>query len=501
MSNMVTYTALVAEDETEVARVPNRFILVGLRPFDRMKVLLEQAIYCDYLLAVCSSTTSITELHQNISKMRGYLDDEIHGSDEVANTLYKSGLDIFDKIMHHRYDDLCTLQVATDLRAIFTTPVCEKYWYSLYTPTITDTFLTEWLSFKVGWISNDLYPDHNLTESAIYIPSLALADFRDRLDQPENLQVCMTLRPISVAGYNLQVPRANYTPGREGLYLSDFIKRFNLRDLSVDEIIGIYASFAIDHDNYVIANATGCVVTMAGVCYDVITGSSYTSDDLDAGSNIADKGDWINLLRTMVQEGRLQKVHNNRLFGDLLTRMGVDSDTVNYFTKNITQISTREASAFRNSVFSSVAGDKFIAGTEADDEPYEDDQADDTVASTDDTDEGTGDISEDDTSLGMDDTEDTSTEDQQPDVEKVKPQIDPEKMLLELAAPNNNQLSGYLYRRVVAERLDNLINQPPQNARPSDILMLKRWRANWLYLVSIACLRDFLTRISLRLSK
>jgi len=240
---------------------------------------------------------------------------------------------------------------------------------------------------------------------------------------------------------------------------------------------------------------------MAGVCYDVITGSSYTSDDLDAGSTIADRGDWINLLKTMIQEGRLQKVHNNRLFGDLLARMGVDSDTVNYFTKNITQISTREASAFRNSVFSSVAGDKFIAGTEADDETTEDDQTDDTIASTDDTDANTGEAPEDDTSLDMSGSDGTSTGDQQPDVEKVKPQIDPEKMLLELAAPSNTQLSGYLYRRVVAERLDNLINQPPQNARPSDILMLKRWRANWLYLVSIACLRDFLTRISLRLSK
>ena len=61
-------------------------------------------------------------------------------------------------------------------------------------------------------------------------------------------------------------------------------------------------------------------------------------------------------------------------------------------------------------------------------------------------------------------------------------------------------MSDYLYREIVAQRIGTLIKNPPRNAHPNDILMLKRWRSRWLYLASVACLRDFLTRISLRLS-
>ena len=100
----------------------------------------------------------------------------------------------------------------------------------------------------------------------------------------------------------------------------------------------------------------------------------------------------------------------------------------------------------------------------------------------------------------MDDTSDTGDESDET-TEKVKPQIDPQKMLLEISNPQNEALSDYMYRELVAQSISAIIKNPPNNARPNDILMLKRWRSRWLYLASVACLRDFLTRVSLRLSK
>ena len=80
-----------------------------------------------------------------------------------------------------------------------------------------------------------------------------------------------------------------------------------------------------------------------------------------------------------------------------------------------------------------------------------------------------------------------------------KPPLDPKMMLLELANPTQS-MSDYIYREMVARRISYIIKNPPENALPNDILMLKRWRSRWLYLASIACLRDFLSRVSIRLS-
>ena len=71
--------------------------------------------------------------------------------------------------------------------------------------------------------------------------------------------------------------------------------------------------------------------------------------------------------------------------------------------------------------------------------------------------------------------------------------------MLELAGTKET-LSDYIFRETVARRISNLLKNPPENAMPNDLLTLKRWKSRWLFLASVACIRDFLTRISLRLS-
>lgn len=117
--------------------------------------------------------------------------------------------------------------------------------------------------------------------------------------------------------------------------------------------------------------------------------------------------------------------------------------------------------------------------------------------------EDTSEESKDDTTES-DSNEDTDS-DNQDEVEKTqkqdihKPSIDPTMMLLEMASPDET-LSDYIFRETVSMRIDNFLKNPPENASPNDLLMLKRWRSSWMWLTSISCLKDFLTRLSLRLS-
>jgi hypothetical protein len=244
----------------------------------------------------------------------------------------------------------------------------------------------------------------------------------------------------------------------------------------------------------------------------MVTGSSFTTN-YAGNDKCEDRSVWIETLRDMILKGQLQSDIDGELFGELLARIGENSDLVNYFKKPITVVSATEALAFRGSVFAEFLPDKIEAGLEAMDEKDQDsDESDnendstgedaDAETSNDDTSADTGDDTETTPDEGSTDTAETTTpepEKKDQSAEKVRPQIDPGKMLLELANPTDS-MSDYIYRETVSRRIASILKNPPENAMPNDLLMLKRWRSRWLYLASIACLRDFLTRVSLRIS-
>ena len=63
----------------------------GLHPFDKMKFVLEQAIYWDYLHRVCGDTTSVNDLKNSVAYYRRTLKNNIFDRDVVLNTLYSIG--------------------------------------------------------------------------------------------------------------------------------------------------------------------------------------------------------------------------------------------------------------------------------------------------------------------------------------------------------------------------------------------------------------------------
>ena len=492
MSNMVSYTMISSDDDVNQGVAPGVFLLSELHPFDRMKVVLEQAIYLDYLQK-CSVTSTLDEYRQNVVSLFNQLPNALYEDDVIRQDLYKTGYAAAHHILFRDPVDLLhhTGITAFDIYNIFNQLDAREYFGNRYTASMTKPFLDQWLASTCGWYNAEEFKDGITTKCAVYLPELCVCSIKENINAYISNDVCIVLMPVRMNSFDLKTANT-----RNRNCLSCYLRNFDMSHLGLDDLIGIYASFAIDHDRYVMTNSNASVkVTMADICFDMITGSSYVLHNTPAGKDrIVDLPYWKELVLSHVKEKKLKPVQDSKLFGELLRNIGESDDIVSYFTKDIDHITATEALSYRKSIYASLFTDKFKASMEDDADPATDD-----ATATDETD--TDNLSAD---LGgtdeMDDTSDTGDESDET-TEKVKPQIDPQKMLLEISNPQNEALSDYMYRELVAQSISAIIKNPPNNARPNDILMLKRWRSRWLYLASVACLRDFLTRVSLRLSK
>lgn len=490
-----------------------QFNVSALEPLDAVRVVLEQAIYADYLM-LTGNTETANGLKQQISGMRAALPTHIPGVETSHSALYAAGLEFIAAILSGRYS--CGQHVNT-LQVLFEQPIIREYVNGEYTAHMTKDFLTQWSAYRYGLYDKSTYTEGTLIGTGIYVPeSKVVLNRHPEINRLDNKDFCVVVEfhPRSVISFTLASPEVP-----KGTFV-DFIQRFDFSDRTVEDLVGILASFALEHDRYVMTNSSVTPeLRIADVCFDMVTGSSYAPRS--AGLRVSSEVHaFFNFLKEAVQTNRLAGVKDHGLFGELLSRCGEDPNIVNYFAKPVTLISSAEAFAFRKSAYATFIEDRFVSGMEAVDENAETDEgsegdsSEDKADDTKDTDEQSSDEkdSDDDSSAETTDTdpekvpeelkEDESTsDDDDADKKKTdkKPTIDPQKMLIELASPDET-MSEYIFRETVARRISDILRNPPENARPNDLLMLKRWRSRWLYLASISCLRDFLTRVSIRLS-
>lgn len=492
MSNMVSHAKIAPHGDNHCL-LSEQFNIGALHPFDGMKVALEQAMYAQYL-DMASSTTTIDELHYNVDRMLAQLPKELRGNDTTLNGLYQSGIEIARHIQNNGPRGGLSKISPQDLFAIFYQPKMKDYIHREYLSTMTEDFLTQWVAFYLGWYNKDRYDDGILHECALYVPGTVIAqNYNPAISSMDNNAFHLHLKLTPVAMTSFDLTKASKEPA----CLHCFLDLFDMREYSLDDLVGILASFSIDHDQYVMTNTSGHPgPRMADVCFDLVTGSSFVCTDSAGLNRTRDHEPFFQMIRSQIERGRLKVVQDYELFGELLTKTGESSDIVNYFIKPITLISATEAYAFRSSDYATFMTDRFEPGMEALDEGLEDtnEQGGDPSEGSEESGEGTepddGTIPE---------TDETGFSDENNSAEDDKPQIDPNRMLLELAQPSES-MSDYIYREMVARRISYILKNPPENAMPNDLLMLKRWRSRWLYLASISCLRDFLTRVSIRLS-
>ena len=517
MSIATTYAAI---HHPEAVDTYKQFNITALAPFDAMKVCLEQALYYTYLKATCSTTTTLDTYKLHIGSLVGNL--RWKGEHDTKEALFEKGVAYTRYLLSdpNTYSNVDTYP--QDLFAIFDEPNQQNYVNKEYTATITNTFLTEWVSLFLGWYDEVKYQDGTLYESALFVPSpKPMLEYNPYVPSTRNQDytVVLFLEQKPLQAFDMTAARLDPSKAT----LANVLHRCSF-DCNVDAILGLIASFALDHDQYVMTDNNRCpTFRMSDICYKLVNGS-LSDTCISAGElQVTDRGEMFETLRTLVDSGRLERLQEYTLFGQLLAMLGEDRKIVDYFTKPVETVSASEALTYRKSDYIGWIPDKLIAGMEAaDDDPDDEDDDKDKDKDEDTPSEDTGEggmfgadpddttdeggtttVEEDSTTDSTDAIDDTldkePMEDPASNDEDKKREIDPDKLLLQLANPNES-MSDYIYREMVGRRITNILKNPPANALPNDLLMLKRWKSRWLYLTSIACLRDFLTRVSLRLS-
>jgi hypothetical protein len=409
--------------------------------------------------------------------MFGRINRTMNTTDPLLNTMYESGIHMIKCLLK---GDAIERKYHKDLFVIFHQPPMQKYVNREYLPTILESFLEVWVSMMFGWDDPDKYPNGLMGEAPLLIPSaVILKNYvpSKATTLHNDYGVVINLYP-KVFG--------NFTLGQLVNNVHEFFALFDMSMHTLDALVGVYAAFCLDHDKYVMTNSQPRQgFSIADVCFDLVTGSSFVFPDSAGLIRVYDRHIFFEVTKKQIAAGRLRMVEDCELFGELLMKSGADQDIVNYFIKPISLISAAEAYAYRNSEFSGFLEDRFLTGTAAIDEETEEQ----------DTDSVPGVDSEEPLESG----DDTGISEEPTSAEDDKPQIDPKKMLLEMVKPSET-MSDFIYREMVARRISAILKNPPENAMPNDLLMLRRWRSRWIYLASVSCLRDFLTRVSIRLS-
>lgn len=459
----------------------------GLHPFDKMKFVLEQAIYWDYLHRVCGNTTSVNDLKNSVAYYRRTLKNNIFDRDVVLNTLYSIGYEAIDKLLNEK--DYYFIKLV-DLESIFSrNPLPTASDEGIYRCSMQYEFLVEHYAIATRKWDTNKYPTGIMLECALYVPSIKLISKKQENTKALNDSICISLEPKTMSSFNF-----NELTKYRNMCPHCIMQAFDMHEISLDEYVALLACFSLDHNKYIM-NVHDTDFSVADVCFDLVTGSSYTALLGSAGMDLVkDLEPWLTFVKNMISSGKLKSSKDNELFGELLAKLGEDSKIVNYFTKPLNQITATEALSFRNSFFSDFISDRLAIGMEDIDQSSEDDSSNDEADKS--VDSETPEVN---TSIDGATDGDLVTEKVPEEDINIKPQIDPGKMLLELAK-SADSMSDYIYRETVSRRISSILKNPPENAMPNDLLMLKRWRSRWLYLASISCLRDFLTRVSLRLS-
>lgn len=502
MEHMVTHAKIVPYNQESACSVYYQFNLEGLHQFDAMRVILEQSLYWYYLRDVTRSSTMIEAFRRNLSMYFHSLPSDISATNGGIRDLYLLGYTAIRNLLE--VDLGCRAVRYIDCYAIFSQPRMKEYCDREYLPTITMTFLKEWFimynKFSIVDYFREEYPEKKMMEAALYLPTpTVIKNYDVRKSESENtdyqITICLEERPMTC--FYLDSEFDDIHNDHFGT-IYRWLSHFDLSNISVDDLVGILANFSIEHDQYVMnLNDPDIPTTIMDLSYDLVTGSSFAHDSAGTSQRVvSDHAIFIELIKFLLKRGQLKPLQDYELFGALLEKAGIDPKIVNYFVQPDTRILGEEAYAFRTSIYATFIKERWIPGMEAaGDEPEEPEEPeatpDETEAGTEETEEPTDDMGAD-ISAPADEPDETPAE--------KKPEIDPDRMLLELAAPNET-MADYIYREMVNRRITSILQNPPESARPNDLLMLKRWKSRWLYLTSIACLRDFLSRVSIRLTE
>lgn len=530
MINLTYYGRVVPASSATIANSEVKMLNVkALQPILAIQVVLEQYILADYLRRADNPKAGNV-----LAAIAERLDNSL--PKRIGNTIFADAYNIGKEYCELMRKGMYTSIDAQQLLDIFTSPLLEDEVTddNIYTATIAKQgpeFLYVWLNITTSYVPASVKEQPG-TEPALFnapllIPSLVPGK-RLGTDGFNGDDEYVTTIDFS---YNTEISSSFNMFGSNRTGLGNLLARYNLAKNHLGNIAGLLSNFCLERNRYIMTNSGtngNCVpCTIQDVCFDLVT--SAGSHDATARSSLASNLSNANkmrletsltLLAQMAKSNHLGRIHNVEdssmkfVITELMSRCGASAQLVNYFTKPVQAITMAEARAFDSSIWADLIDSRLshISGMEALDEEVDDTEDEDTSDDTEQEDTASDKPSEDaadeddneaDTDEEQDDdSSDDSAEDEdkgEPGKVDHRPDIDPKLMLLELASPVE-ALSDYLYRELVSRRISYILKNPPKNADPEVLHFLKAWKSQWLYLVSIPTIRDFISRITIRLS-
>lgn len=471
-----------------------------LTAVDGIRIILEQCIYIDYLSNVLENDFLIQE---SKARLLNHL-DIFHR--RVTDKFLKHYMDVAvaysRAILNGRIEDATTKYAVTELFNVFSCTPTGKYYNREYVPTISEEFLTIWINIATGYAFAEKYPTSIIYGAPIYVPSVKVEKRYDPTladEANDKYLIAITLVPVKYRDqnktlltleYNLRSVNVN---GERGIL--NLLRRYKFDRLPASELFAIVSNFYIGGDRYIMKNSTNVFIE---ACYSLLNTISYKHSDMAILESIK------SLFSKYISE---YSIVPDDMFIGLLYSLSADPQLISALTKPIESRTIGEVECLRKDTLSVMEHrSPSIPSLEALDDPTDprESQADDEKDTEDETgDDDTGE--EPDTEEGKEDDTDESTT----DVDDIPDEPEPEEpkdtpkeddfMLLEIQ-DQALTMSDWAFRSIMAKRITEIINNPPLNLASNDLLLIKRWKTRFLYLVSKKSLVDFMARFAGRIS-
>jgi len=481
---------LVRYAYTENSRC-SELILPMLSPVDRARAVFEQVVYAHYIKhTVRNITACLEDYFSEVQEMVNSL-PKVAQSNYNLSEVYGTAIDAIHNFPHGNY---------ATYHNLLSMPTESKLWEPTFP---AEAYLPYFHQLGCGHPVSEEYGEV-LPNAVLLVPTLEKyhRPVSDVLSAPET-GIRIQFRRISFGDYAFtgQIPIFRYNSHNHEELLCNLLTNMNMTDWDIDKLIGLFSMFTVEPGKYHMKAPSLYVRGISDVCYDIVMNPAKRKPkSCKMDTRVSGVGIFLNMLRKLYEQHRIANPADMKVFAVFLSKCDglFNRQLIDYFYKPASEITAMEANAFKQSEFSQYMEYKLSAGMEAiasedgdidtsNDEPIEEDMDMDD----------SGDL---DSSLGEDQDQGGlgSTDLPLGDSADTPLKRDPLRQLIELAKPTEG-LSDYLYRRLVLQRMLTVISNPPRSLTTAELTIMKRWVTYWINLLSVASIKDFLSRLSFQL--
>lgn len=468
----------------------NELILPMLSPVDRARAVFEQVVYAYYIRHTVKNITACLEDYFTLVEEMVASLPKVAQSNYTLSEVYGTAIDAIHNFPNGNY---------ATYHNLLSMPTESELWKPSFP---AEAYLPYFHQLGCGHPTSEEHGDV-LPHAVILVPTLEKyhRPISNVLSRPET-GLRIRFIPVTFQDYTFINPDNypfRYTNNNHEQLLCNMLVNMNMTDWDIDKIIGLFSMFVVEPGRHHMKLPSLYNKGIADICYDIVMNPKpHKPKSCKMDNRVSGVGIFLSMLRKLYEQHRIANPADMKVFAVFLSKCdGVfNRQLIDYFYKPASEITAMEANAFKQSEFSRYMEYKLSTGMEAIasedgdidtsiDEPIEEDMTiDDDMDNSLGEDQDQGGLGSTNPSLG--------------DVADTPLKRDPLRQLIELAKPVEG-LSDYLYRRLVLQRMLTVINNPPTSLTTAELVIMKRWVTYWINLLSVASIKDFLSRLSFQL--